>query len=64
MPPPLEQEEKAKLIKQLFKSEYSKRTTVARRDLGKVLLAKAKREKADMVARYVLLSEAINLSAR
>ncbi len=64
VPPPLEQEEKAKLIKQLFKSEYSKRTTVARRDLGKVLLAKAKREKADMVARYVLLSEAINFSAR
>ena len=64
VPPPLEQEEKAKLIKQLFKSEYSKRTTVARRDLGKVLLAKAKREKVDMVARYVLLSEAINFSAR
>ena len=64
VPPPLEQEETAKLVKQLFKSEYSKKTTVARRDLGKVLLSKAKREKADMVARYVLLSEAINLSAR
>ena len=43
VPPPLEQEEKAKLVKQLFKSEYSKKTTVARRDLGKVLLSKAKR---------------------
>lgn len=63
-PPPLEQEEKVKLIKQLFKSEYSKRSAGARRDLSKVLLSKAKREKSDMVAKYVLLSEAMTLSAR
>ena len=64
VPPPLEQEEKAKLIKQLFKSEYSKRTVAARRDLGKVLLSKAKREKNDPIGRYVLLSEAISFLAR
>ncbi|MFP6739070.1 MAG: hypothetical protein VCD34_10050, partial [Planctomycetota bacterium] len=38
-PPPLEQEESLNLIKQIFKSEYSKRTTTARRDLSKVLLS-------------------------
>ena len=63
-PPPLEQEESLKLIKQIFKSEYSKRTTAARRDLSKVLLSKAKREKNDMVAKFVLLSEAMNFSAK
>jgi hypothetical protein len=63
-PPPLEQEETSKLIKKLFKSEYSKRGIAARRDLAKVLFAKAKREKADMVARFVLLKEAMDLSTR
>lgn len=63
-PPPLEQEESLKLIKQIFKSEYSKRTTAARRDLSKVLLSKARREKNDMVAKFVLLSEAMTFSAK
>ena len=63
-PPPLEQEETGKLIKKLFRSEYSKKSTSARRDLAKVLLSKAKREKADMVARFVLLKEAMDLSSR
>jgi len=63
-PTPLEQEEKTKLINRLFKSEYSKRTNAARSDLAKVLLSRAKREKNDMGARFVLLREAIHLSAR
>ncbi len=63
-PPPLEQEEKVKLIKQFFKSEYSKKTPAGRVALGKLLLAKARREESDMAARYVFLSEAIDLSAR
>ena len=63
-PPPLEQEESLKLIKGLFKSEYSKRSTAARRDLSRVLFSKAKREKSDMVAKFVLLSEAMSFSAK
>ena len=63
-PPPLEQEETGKLIKKLFRSEYSKKNSAARRDLAKILLSKAKREKADMVARFVLLKEAMDLSSR
>lgn len=63
-PPPLEQEESLNLIKQIFKSEYSKRSTAARRDLSKVLLSKARREKNDMVAKFVLLSEAMSFSAK
>ena len=46
-PPPLEQEEKVKLIKQFFKSEYSKKTVAGRVSLGKLLLAKARREESE-----------------
>jgi len=62
--PALEEREKAtKLIRDLFKVEYSKTTVVAKAALAETLFKQASESDQDLPAKYVLLKETAELAA-
>ncbi len=58
-----ERKQGEKLVRELFKDGYAKRTPEGRRDLAAKLLASARGTKDDPAGLYVLLSEAAELAA-
>ncbi|MHC4253291.1 MAG: hypothetical protein ACYS9X_29580, partial [Planctomycetota bacterium] len=58
-----ERKQAEKLIRDLFKDEYAKRTVAGRQDLATKLLASARGTKDDPAGLYVLLTEAAELAA-
>src|SRR5262249_18987278 len=58
LPTDKEQEEPAKLLKEIFKEEYAKNTADAKATLAKKLLGQASETNDSLATKYVLLNEA------
>jgi hypothetical protein len=64
VPDPAKQKEAEKLIKELFKEQYSKKLASDRKELARVLLNQASRSQDDLAALWVLYREAQDVAAQ
>jgi hypothetical protein len=64
IPPPAEQAEAEKMVKDVFKAEYAKRGPAERLALAKLLLAQGLEIKDDPKSQYVMLHEAMDVAAQ
>lgn len=63
VPSPADQKESEKLIREIFKDEYSKKGAADRQAFTRKLLTQARESKEEPVTRYVLLREARSMAA-
>lgn len=64
VPDPEKQKESEKLVRELFKEEYARKTAADRSALARKLLEQAQDSAGDPVSRFVLLREASDLAAQ